>query len=57
VGSGQTLVHQVVDTSAGDTFWVQARATAIASAGTIAQINDTAPTADRWNLAIVEIVP
>jgi beta-lactam-binding protein with PASTA domain len=55
-GTGQTLVHQWVETVAGDTFWVQATA-AISNSGTVVQVNDTAPTSDRWNLAAVEIVP
>jgi galactose oxidase-like protein/Big-like domain-containing protein len=54
-GSGQTLVHQWLDTTTGDTFWAQ-RVTAITgAAGTVVTINDTAPTGDRWNLSIVEI--
>ncbi len=57
LGANQTMVHQWVDTSVGDTFWVQSRSAAIAAAGTSVQINDTAPTSDRWNFAIVEIVP
>jgi beta-lactam-binding protein with PASTA domain len=57
VGSSQTMVHEVVDSSVGDTFWVQARTTASASAGTVVQINDTSPTSDRWNLVAVEIIP
>jgi hypothetical protein len=56
-GSGQVLVHQWVETVAGDTYWVQARTAPIANAGTVVQVNDTSPTNDRWNLAAVEIVP
>jgi hypothetical protein len=52
----QTLVHQWVDTTNGDTYWVQAATGAVAAAGTPIQIRDTAPTTDRWNLAAVEIV-
>ncbi len=55
VGSGQSVVSQWVDTSAGDTFWSQRQASAIAAAGSIVTINDTAPTADRWNLVAVEL--
>ncbi|WP_374089793.1 N,N-dimethylformamidase beta subunit family domain-containing protein [Methylomicrobium lacus] len=57
LGTGQTMVHQWVDTGAGDTFWVQRLSNAVAVAGTVATINDTAPTADRWNLTAVEVVP
>lgn len=55
VGTGQAMASQWVDTGAGDTFWLQNRTTAAASAGTLLTINDTAPTADRWNLAVVEV--
>jgi beta-lactam-binding protein with PASTA domain len=57
LGANQTMVHQVVDTAAGDTFWVQNRNGMVAAAGTSVQLNDTAPTNDRWNFASVEIVP
>ena len=56
LGTNQVMVHQWVDTAVGDTFWVQARSTAVANANTAVQINDTSPTNDRWNLAAVEIV-
>ena len=52
----QTLVHQWVDATNGDTYWVQAATGAVAAAGTPIQIRDTAPTTDRWNFAAVEIV-
>jgi hypothetical protein len=53
--SGQVLVHQWVDTSVGDTFWVQS--TAAPSAGTqLVTIHDSAPTTDQWNYCAVEIV-
>jgi hypothetical protein len=55
VGSGQTLVHQWVDTSTGDTYWVQRISAVVTTAGTKTTINDTAPTGDRWNLSAVEI--
>src|SRR5205823_4409967 len=56
VGANQALVHQVL-TKAVDTLWAQNRIGAVTSAGTAVQINDTAPTNDRWNLVAVEIVP
>lgn len=34
--------------------WVQGRSQSL---GTTVVINDTAPTADRWNLALVEVPP
>ena len=39
----------------GDTMWVQALNGLIATAGTTVTLNDTAPTADQWNFAIVEV--
>ena len=55
-GPGQSLVHQKL-TAAGDTYWVQMQNSPTYTAGTSVPINDTAPTTDRWNLAVVEIVP
>ena len=54
VGAGQAIVHQRLAT-AGDTFWVEARSAPVASIS-LTQLNDTAPTADQWNYAAVEIV-
>jgi Bacterial Ig domain/Lysyl oxidase len=53
--TGQYLVHQRVDTTVGDTFWVQAT-TASSTASGIVTIHDTAPTTDQWNYAAAEIV-
>ena len=55
VGANQTKVDEYLP-SADDTFWVQ-RQTAPNTGGTIAPvtINDTAPTNDRWNLAVIEV--
>jgi hypothetical protein len=55
VGAGQTLVHQFL-TFVGDTYWVQRQNAPTSFAGTSVTINDTAPTADRYNLAICEII-
>jgi len=54
VPAGQTKVHEFVAPS-GDTFWVQSLNAATSAAGATATINDTAPTTDQWNYAIVEI--
>ena len=54
--SGQVLVHQRVDTSAGDTYWVQSTTVPNAAAGTV-DIHDSAPTTDQWNYAGVEVLP
>lgn len=56
VGTGQTLVHQIL-TSSGDTYWVQRQISTTPVSGTAVKINDTAPTADRYNLAIAEVLP
>ena len=56
LGSGQAMVHQWVDSTTGDTYWVQNRTAPIAAAGSTASLNDTAPTSDRWNLASVEVL-
>jgi len=53
--SGQTLVHQRIDTAVGDTFWVQST-TAPSTVNGLVTIHDTQPTNDRWNYAAVEIV-
>jgi hypothetical protein len=53
--AGQVLVHQRVDTAAGDTFWVQSTA-APSSANALVDIRDTSPTTDQWNYAAIEIV-
>ncbi|MEO6513404.1 MAG: galactose oxidase-like domain-containing protein [Candidatus Saccharimonadales bacterium] len=55
VGTGQTLVDQYL-ASVGDTFWVQRQTTTTPSAGTQVTLNDTAPTADMWNLSLIEIL-
>jgi hypothetical protein len=55
-GSGQTLVSQWLDTSSGNTFWVQV-SPASAAAGRRVTLNDTAPTTDQWDLAAAEVMP
>ena len=56
LGPSQTLTHQWLDIATSQTFWVQSLTAAVANAGTVATINDTAPTSDRWNIASVEIL-
>jgi uncharacterized repeat protein (TIGR01451 family) len=56
VGAGNTLVHQYLS-PINDTYWVQRQAAATPLAGTSVTINDTAPTTDRYNLSICEILP
>jgi N-acetylneuraminic acid mutarotase len=55
-GANQVLVHQAL-TSTGDTYWVQMQNSPTPVSGTSVTINDTAPTADRYNLAIIEVLP
>jgi len=55
LGSGQVLVHQYLSTT-GDTYWVQRQNAPTPLGGTSVTINDTAPTSDRFNLAICEIL-
>jgi len=57
VGSGQTMVHQDVATSNGDTYWVQRQTNTTPTSGTSVTINDTAPTGDRYNLSTCEVLP
>jgi len=53
--TGQTLVHQYLDTRVDRTYWTQKTSDPIAASGTPVTISDTAPTADGWELAAVEI--
>ncbi|MBJ6725023.1 Ig-like domain-containing protein [Geomesophilobacter sediminis] len=53
--TGQVLVHQRLDSSTGDTYWVQSTAAPSTVSGLV-DIHDDAPTADQWNYAAVEIV-
>jgi len=56
LGANQTMVNQYL-ASVGDTYWVQRQNAPTAASGTNATINDTAPTNDRYNLTIVEVLP
>ncbi|HYY70144.1 MAG TPA: hypothetical protein VE734_10455 [Terriglobales bacterium] len=55
-GSNQTMVDQYLAT-VGDTYWIQRQNSTTPVAGTVVTINDTAPTGDRYNLSICEILP
>jgi hypothetical protein len=57
VGPVQTMIHQDVSTSNGDTYWVQMQTSPTPLSGTSVTINDTAPTSDRYDLSIVEVLP
>jgi hypothetical protein len=51
----QVMVHQYMP-PVGDTYWVQRMVGVTAAAGTTVTINATAPTTDRYNLSIVEVL-
>lgn len=53
--SGQVLVHQQLDTTYGNTYWVQSTA-APSTADALVDIHDSAPTTDRWNYAALEVI-
>jgi RHS repeat-associated protein len=55
VAAGQALVADAVDAKGKDTFWSQRTGT-IAAARTAVKVADTKPTADKWNLAAVEVL-
>jgi hypothetical protein len=50
------MMHQYLS-PVGDTYWVQRQNTATPASGAVVTINDTAPTTDRFNLTICEILP
>ena len=55
VGANQSLVHQFL-TNVGSTYWVQRQNSVTPLSGTTVTINDTAPTGDKYNLSMVEIL-
>jgi hypothetical protein len=54
-GPNQTIVNQYLAT-VGSTYWVQMVTTLSPAASTVT-VNDTAPTTDRYNMSICEILP
>jgi len=54
--AGQTLVHQYL-APVGDTYWVQRLNATTLLSGTSVSLSDTAPTGDRYNLFLCEILP
>src|SRR5262249_34691668 len=56
LGANQTMVHQYL-AAIGDTFWVQRASAPTSASGVSVTINDTAPTGDKWNLTLVEVLP
>jgi hypothetical protein len=55
-GTNQTIVHQSL-APVGDTYWVQTLNSSTLVSGTTVTVTDTAPTNDRYNLSICEILP
>jgi len=53
-GTGQTGVDQYL-APVGDTYWVQRQNLTTPLAGTSVVLNDTAPTTDQWDFALIEI--
>ncbi|PYQ77748.1 MAG: hypothetical protein DMG01_13865 [Acidobacteria bacterium] len=53
--AGQSIVHQSLSTT-GDTYWVQKMDATTPLAGTAVTVQDVAPTTDRFNLSIVEVL-
>ena len=49
------MVHQYMP-PVGDTYWVQRSAAVTPLVGTTVTMNATAPTADRYNLSLCEIL-
>ena len=54
-GAGQVIVHPYL-APVGDTYWVQRQSSVTPLSGTSVAINDTAPTGDRYNLTICEVL-
>jgi hypothetical protein len=56
IGLNQVLLHQWADEGSGDTFWSQNTTAPVGPAGTLATLDDTAPTMDQWNFAAIEVL-
>jgi Glycosyl hydrolases family 16 len=54
---GQSPLSTFVDGAAAKSFWTQQQTAASAVPGASMTVADTAPTADTWNLAAVEVMP
>jgi hypothetical protein len=55
-GANQNVFDQYL-APVGDTYWVQRQNSATPNANTQVTMNDTAPTGDRWDLAVIEVPP
>ena len=54
-GPNQVKVDELL-TDANDTFWLQRQADPTAQIGVDVTMNSTAPSGDRWNMSLIEIV-
>ncbi len=54
IGPNQTMIHE--HAASAHAFWVQRATSPTAASGTSVTLNDTAPTADRFNMTIVEVL-
>ena len=55
LGTGQSMLHEFVDTANGDDFWAQRTTNPVPAAGTAVTLNSTAPTGHMWNQVAVEV--
>ena len=55
--SGQAVVNQFRDGATPATFWTQKVSASISKSGTAINFGDSAPTADHWNLAAIQVNP
>lgn len=56
LATNQTMRHQWVDTSVGNTFWSQSTSAPTPASGTSVTLGTTAPTNEQWNLVAVEVL-
>ncbi len=54
--TGDVILEQLLDTTAGDTFWSEYTNQTTGAKGTVVKIGASAPTTDQWNMAVVELV-
>ena len=54
--ANQSIIHQYL-AAAGDTYWVQGQNAPTPLSGSTVAINDTSPTADHYNLTLIEVLP
>ncbi len=57
IPSDQTAIHQYLALAVKNTYWMQRQNATTPASGTVVSINDTAPTSDRYNLTIAEVLP